>query len=468
MDYQPIGSKKSNAKVVSIVIGLTALLILGITFYKANSSTELSEMPVMQPYATSHFRTAIETQNYFCERLFPFLRDAVLHPNSTVPLKLIKTKSFGKPFHMFIHSHHDTVSATLAETGIWESAQSKNILHALTLHQHKYGLLPHQVTLFDIGANVGWFSILVATHGFRSVAIEPSPSNELAIRLSLCANDLSQKIILLSKGVSDRERMCDLVSAGMMVGNTKTNCQDLRNPAKSGKFGKVKKPKPPRQAVDPTLKATPQNWRFKHHGSVHLVTLDSVIEEFMTGYGSTRDIAVIKLDAEGHESNIVDGARNALLLGHAGTKDLGAKIVSEYSPWMFGGPEQGQAFLKKFTDVGYHVRVGLKGWEEDESYPIVSDKLIKTIGENVVNVYLSRPVVSVDVVTDETAEAETRLDEDLQGISTQPVDFTKVQDDSDDVLTETAEIVTKPIDLPVEFEQGRNLNLNQYFFMFLI
>jgi hypothetical protein len=56
------------------------------------------------------------------------------------------------------------------------------------------------VIFLDVGANVGTFALPVAAHGFRVIAYEAMFSNQLALRLSLCANpDLQDRLNVVPK-----------------------------------------------------------------------------------------------------------------------------------------------------------------------------------------------------------------------------------------------------------------------------
>ena len=63
-------------------------------------------------------------------------------------------------------------------------------------------LISPGVVVYDIGANIGWFSLLAARRGARVIAFEPSPANASQVEANAHANRLSN-IQVVRAAVSD-------------------------------------------------------------------------------------------------------------------------------------------------------------------------------------------------------------------------------------------------------------------------
>jgi hypothetical protein len=74
-------------------------------------------------------------------------------------------------------------------------------------------LKPQDVYFLDIGSNLGIFTLSAAAHGFQVIAFEPMYSNQLANRLSACANPrMHRRVTLINKvggGGSSSKRCCE-------------------------------------------------------------------------------------------------------------------------------------------------------------------------------------------------------------------------------------------------------------------
>lgn len=85
------------------------------------------------------------------------------------------------------------VSRTIAKTGQWEILDPRDLAE---LAGSELPALP--ATFVDIGANMGYYSLLFAHAGFRVIALEPLEHNRRAIEASMCLNPrIAPRISLL-------------------------------------------------------------------------------------------------------------------------------------------------------------------------------------------------------------------------------------------------------------------------------
>jgi FkbM family methyltransferase len=101
------------------------------------------------------------------------------------------------PLQLYVHGEHDQfVSRRLREEGVWEPYETSLLLSFLQ---------PGDVFV-DVGANIGYFSILAASVVGTSGAVfafEPDPDNCRLLRASAGLNGLENAITLVEAGLSD-------------------------------------------------------------------------------------------------------------------------------------------------------------------------------------------------------------------------------------------------------------------------
>jgi FkbM family methyltransferase len=77
---------------------------------------------------------------------------------------------------------------------------------------------PSGATLFDIGANIGLYSLLAAQRGARVVAFEPESQNFAVMNANLFLNDLADRVSTLNVALSDRHALDFLYMPVFSVG----------------------------------------------------------------------------------------------------------------------------------------------------------------------------------------------------------------------------------------------------------
>ncbi len=180
---------------------------------------------------------------------------------------------------------------------------------------HKY--LKPGMSVVDIGANIGYFSILSASlvgpEG-HVIAVEPNAENVRLLEMSRRANDF-QNLEIMLMAASDRNGLL-VLNAGESNGTTAS------------------------------LNANPD--LLKGATLVPSVRLDSLIPR-------DRKLDFLKIDVEGAEQLALKGAAETLSLHKP-------VIVSEFSPYAlphFSGCT-GEAYLGFITDLGYSLSVLLQ------------------------------------------------------------------------------------------------------------
>ena len=66
---------------------------------------------------------------------------------------------------MYIYKNNDIVSKSINDKGSWERYSTNKIIQALKYYSEKNNLPKNEITLVDIGANVGWYSFYIGKIG---------------------------------------------------------------------------------------------------------------------------------------------------------------------------------------------------------------------------------------------------------------------------------------------------------------
>jgi FkbM family methyltransferase len=137
-------------------------------------------------------------------------------------------------------------------------------------------------TLFDIGANIGLYSLLAAKKGLKVVAFEPESQNFAVMNANVYLNSLADRMTALNLALSDRNALDYLYMPVFSTGTA------------FNQFG-----------VAPEGTADPIRNGFKQ--AVFAYTMDAFTEKF-SEFVPTH----IKIDVDGIEAKIIEGAARTL------------------------------------------------------------------------------------------------------------------------------------------------------------
>ena len=77
----------------------------------------------------------------------------------------------------------------------------------------------------DIGANLGWYSFVMASKGFKTFAFEPLPENIFAMRYALSKQPyLNERIELFEYGLGNKNERCALFTIEANSQNGMVDC----------------------------------------------------------------------------------------------------------------------------------------------------------------------------------------------------------------------------------------------------
>jgi len=131
----------------------------------------------------------------------------------------------GTTFDLLVHSVNDIVSSNLINSGGWEGDH----LHAAEQWHLAKGLAIKNKRYLDIGANIGYFTLLAASRGYEVTSFEAMKKNAAMLSVSLCANPELEKLVTLNVvGLADEKKTCIIVSGDINVADGILRC-DLPN-----------------------------------------------------------------------------------------------------------------------------------------------------------------------------------------------------------------------------------------------
>jgi len=134
-------------------------------------------------------------QSHICENQF-LLNNKLIEEK----IKLTKINIENLLFNMFIYKNNDVVSKDITNYGSWELKETKSLLSSLSYYSKKTNISNNKIYFLDIGANIGWYSLILANNGYNVLSFEPSKINYYIFLKNYCINkDLN--ITIINKGL---------------------------------------------------------------------------------------------------------------------------------------------------------------------------------------------------------------------------------------------------------------------------
>ena len=119
----------------------------------------------------------IENQLHFCKSYDLFLDLIVENKIQNVTARLNNIL-----FDMYAYKDNDYVSGSIRSSGSWEASSTNNIMKCLEYYSNKKQLSKKDITILDIGANIGWYSFYLAKAGYELISFEVSHVNDYILK----------------------------------------------------------------------------------------------------------------------------------------------------------------------------------------------------------------------------------------------------------------------------------------------
>ena len=217
------------------------------------------------------------------------------------------------PFTIVIHPVDacSILSASLAQFHVWEWQRTQNLTRLLRDRP--------PVTVVDVGAHIGYVSLLAAALGHRVVAFEPMALNLRCFRASLALQpELAARITLEPMALSDRRERLPIYSQIDNVGN--------------GELGSAPESEAPR-----VLR--------------HEVTTERMDAYFTSPLRPGDEMLfIVKIDVEAFEPAVIAGAERLLAEGRM------RHLFIECSPrWSRSSGRDPQAMVERLVAAGFTI-----------------------------------------------------------------------------------------------------------------
>uniref|UniRef100_A0A7S3WBH0 Methyltransferase FkbM domain-containing protein n=1 Tax=Emiliania huxleyi TaxID=2903 RepID=A0A7S3WBH0_EMIHU len=230
------------------------------------------------------------------------------------------------PYAMDVVAKKDGVSSAIASKKMWDERKTKMLADEFPRLHAQNGRKP---ILLDIGANLGWFTLLAAASGHaRVIAVEASSSNAAKLERSLCLNggNFTKHVKLHKVGVGATTAECALVARRNNIASPAVVCGESDPAAFMNKWGAS------RRFTDYVVT-----------GTMHMTRIDDLV---------TSRVDVIKIDVEGHELEVAKGW-SALF-----DRSPPSLVLTEYVPSLIAktsNTTQPLDYLRFFLQRGYAI-----------------------------------------------------------------------------------------------------------------
>ena len=282
--------------------------------YSNTNNTINKEENILTPY--------IKEQNEFCDNPSLYYNPLI---EENIKMKTIKINELS--YKMYMHKFFSFYDKSFLFFNSYEEKEVFNMMNALKYYGYKKNISNNKdIYILDIGGNIGWFPNYFGKYGYSILSFEPFELNYYISRKNYCHFNRNSNIIIINKGIYDKEKICDYYSDKINLGTGMVIC-DKNN-----------------------LEGLKAKNEFQKTNQVQLTQLSNFIP-----YLSDKNIAVIKIDIDGGEEKAILGGIELITKFHV------PFIFAEFTPSLLKEHDTEPInFLKLFIDNGY--RVSLEGF----------------------------------------------------------------------------------------------------------
>ena len=196
-------------------------------------------------------------------------------------IDLVKVNFSSIIYDMFLYKNKDSVSSSISKFGYWEFKETNSFISALSYYSRKKNITQKNIFFIDIGANIGWFSLILGKLGYNILSFEPSKSNYYILLKNFCLNK-EIDMTIINKGLDTLSKNESIYHPLSNIGNAHI-------------FPRKKK----------------LNLKNYEKEEIILTNLKNYIS-----YLKYKNLALIKLDIEGSEAKAIEGGIDLIVKFH--------------------------------------------------------------------------------------------------------------------------------------------------------
>ena len=286
--------------------------------------------------------------------------------------KLVNAMVVGTSFDMFVYGAEgtsDIVSNSIARSGAWENGYT---LKLMSLFPCKSGSLcsdnsvsERQGVLLDVGANIGWYSLVASNLGHEVIAFEPFKSNVdlLCASWRILQDSYKKKFHIHRLGLDHKLRQCELFQVkSVNIGDTHSVCDE--------------------KTRERFLKK-----QYRRLGWMNTTTLDDALLDGT--FKMVDGIDVMKIDVEGFEPAVIAGG-NRFFQSQYAPRYIFMEMVSKMMGEAIGDGNHGKDYFKSvllhLVNHGYDLHdYSKKGATELSLKNSTLDHILKLLDEHSVS-----------------------------------------------------------------------------------
>ena len=304
---------KSNIifSIITITINMIAIISIIYLFKSKKNINKDLNFNIIEPY--------IKSQKDFCQN-----SDKYINEKYEKELVLFDVKINELKYQLYIFNSSNFLFYNLKKKGAFETTISNNIIKALKFYSEKKNITNNKdIFMLDIGGNVGWYPSLLGRYGYSILTFEASEKNSYVLKKNFCNLIKNSNVVIISKGLGSEEKNCSYFIEKHNAGNGMVICDNSKEKLNNEYLKKI----------------------YKKENEIEITTLNS----FMP-YLSNKNIALMKIDVEGHEFQILQGGKELITKYHI------PYVVLELTPELL--KEVGsdpKDLVQFFVDNGYNI-----------------------------------------------------------------------------------------------------------------
>lgn len=377
----------SRSTLTLAIAGLTAIFLLSGEGKKQQGT--LND-PAKAPLSGTK-TPFVSTPPNLSSQLQAFLPSSNLKGTSCADVRLrVQRGDWIDPNHGYIHARTLTsyppfpiaVHQSSYDKMRWNSLYIKGAYYETAVHERFLRILEKSTTtnkneesseqqrslVVDVGMNIGYYTLLSATLGHSVIGFEINPANLMRVCESISLNMDQWHATTTTTSSSNDEN--DNGDKNHNLGKSPVTFFQRGVSNLDDQTLHLVVPKNPGEA---TLEQTPSTAAADVAASVTTITLDTFAKEqgWLDGSNKSKPtIRLLKIDVEGHEPEIIQGARHLLKSG------MVQNILTEYRD--FGSDRTRQAF-EVLLDAGYTLVHQGKLLSKSESQAFYRDLMRKRL-----------------------------------------------------------------------------------------